>query len=105
MSEMQRLLDVQTSHGPSLVLHKLQGRSGSGSDECSDDRSSDGKMGDGNYPPLGMRKEAEDNNARKINLHCHNQILDEIVNRERLEYDPTRVYTDQKEEDEDSDID
>ena len=63
------------------------------------------KMGDGNYPPLGMRKEAEDNNARKINLGCHNQILDEIVNRERLEYDPTRVYTDQKEEDEDSDID
>ena len=63
------------------------------------------KFEDGNNPPLGMRKEAEDNNARKINLGCHNQILDEIVNRERLEYDPSRVYTDQKEEDEDSDID
>ena len=104
MSEIQRALDVQTSHGSSLLLHKLQGRSDSGSDECSDDMCSDGKMGDDNYPPLGMRKEAEDNNAMKINRDCHNQILDEIVNRERLEYDPTRVYTDQKEEDEDSDM-
>lgn len=45
-------------------------------------------------PPSRVRKEAEKRNALKISEESHNFILDEITRRERLEYDPSRVFVD-----------
>ena len=41
----------------------------------------------------GLRRDAEAKNAMNISVGTHNSILDEIKRRERLEYDPSRVYT------------
>ena len=53
-------------------------------------------------PPNRLRKEADKKNALKINEESHNFILDEIIRRERLEYDPRRVFVDGDEEEYDS---
>lgn len=45
-----------------------------------------------NLPPARARNKAIDNRTQKISDESHNMILDEIINRERLEYDPTRVF-------------
>jgi hypothetical protein len=44
-----------------------------------------------NMPPKRVHKTAERNEALKISEDSHNFILDEIIRRERLEYDPSRV--------------
>ena len=41
----------------------------------------------------------------KISEESHNFILDEITRRERLEYDPSRVFVDGDEEEYDSESD
>ena len=41
----------------------------------------------------GLRRDAEAKNAMNISLDTHNSILDKIQRREKLEYDPSRVYT------------
>ena len=52
----------------------------------------------------GLRRDAEAKNAMNISLGTHNFILDEIQRRERLEYDPSRIYTgEMAESDSDSD--
>ena len=51
-----------------------------------------------NMPPSRERKEAEKKKALKISEQFHNFILDEITRRERLEYDPSRVFFDVDEE-------
>jgi hypothetical protein len=45
-----------------------------------------------NMPPKRVHKTAERNEALKISEGSHNFILDEIIRRERLEYDPSRVF-------------
>ena len=44
-----------------------------------------------NQPPRGLRDEAIIHRAQKINDESHYMIMDEIIRRDRLEYDPTRV--------------
>jgi hypothetical protein len=44
-----------------------------------------------NVVSTGVHKTAERNEALKISEDSHNFILDEIIRRERLEYDPSRV--------------
>ena len=52
-----------------------------------------------NMPPSRRMKEAKANGALKISEESHNFILDEIIRRDRLEYDPTRVYFGEEDED------
>ena len=54
----------------------------------------------GNMAPNRRQKEAKANGALKISEDSHNFILDEMVRRDRLEYDPMRVYAGEEEEDE-----
>ena len=68
------------------------------------------KISPTNMPPNRIRKQAIDKNALKISDDSHNFILDEIVRRDALEYDPNRVYTgnevnDEEEEDPEDDDD
>ena len=44
-----------------------------------------------NLPPASIRRQAREANAERISDESHNFILDEILRRERLEYDPMRV--------------
>ena len=51
-----------------------------------------------------VRQEAAEKNAMKISEESHEFILDEMSRRERLEYDPSRVFVaadEDSEEDED----
>ena len=58
-----------------------------------------------NMIPAGARRLLDGKIAEKISETSHNFILDEILRRERLEYDPSRVYTgDLAEPDSDSDV-
>ena len=52
-----------------------------------------------NLPPRGRRDQAFKQKAKKISDDSHNWILDEIVRRERLEYDPSLVLVDGDDED------
>ena len=56
-----------------------------------------------NMPPSQRRKEATKNDAIKISKDSHYLIGDEILLRDRLEYDTSREFggTDQEEEEED----
>ena len=56
-----------------------------------------------NRIPRNARKEATKKHALKISDDSHNSILDEIISRERLEYDPSRVLVGDEDEDEDED--
>jgi hypothetical protein len=47
-----------------------------------------------NMPSSRARSQAMENNAFRISEDSHNFILDEILRRERIEYDPSRVYDD-----------
>ena len=61
-----------------------------------------------NRIPRNARKEATKKHALKISDESRNSILDEIIRREILEYDPRRVLVGGEDEDEydsDSDID
>ena len=53
-----------------------------------------------NMPPSKRQKEAKANGALKISEESHNFILDEIFRRDRLEYDPTRVFFGEEDESE-----
>ena len=53
-----------------------------------------------NMPPSKRQKEAKANGALKISEESHNFILDEIIRRDRLEYDPTRVFFGEEDESE-----
>ena len=56
--------------------------------------------------PRIVRKAATEANAMRISEDSHNFILDEIVRRERLEYDPrSRVLVGDEEEDLDCESD
>ena len=54
----------------------------------------------GNMPPSRANKGGSAKDALKLCEDSHNFILDEITRRERLEYDPDRVYEGQEQEDE-----
>ena len=54
-----------------------------------------------NRIPRNARKEATKKNSLKISDDSHNFILDEIIRRERLEYDPSKVLVGDEDEDED----
>ena len=56
-----------------------------------------------NMPPSQRRKEATKKGAIKISEDSHYFIGDEILLRDRLQYDPSRVFggTDEEEEEED----
>ena len=56
-------------------------------------------MFDQNQPPRVMKSKAIEKGAKKINDDSHHKIMDEIVRRESLEYDPTRVLVGEEEED------
>jgi hypothetical protein len=43
-------------------------------------------------PPKRAQKRAQENGALKISEDSHNVILDEILRRDRMEYDPSRVF-------------
>ena len=51
--------------------------------------------------PRNARKEATKKNALNISDDSHNCIFDEIIRREILEYDPSRVLVGDEDEDED----
>ena len=46
-----------------------------------------------------MKRQAIERGAQKINDNSHYKIMDEIIRRESLEYDPTRVLVGEEEED------
>ena len=54
----------------------------------------------GNMPPSRANKGGSAKDALKLCVDSHNFILDEITRRERLEYDPDRVYVGQEREEE-----
>jgi hypothetical protein len=54
--------------------------------------------------PKFMRKQAQDLCALRIDEGSHNIILDEIWNRERLEYDPSRVFAAEEEDEVEEDM-
>ena len=58
-----------------------------------------------NMVPRVVRKATTEANAMRISEDSHNFILDEIVRRERLEYDPSRVLVGDEEEDLDCESD
>ena len=51
-------------------------------------------------PPKRVHKTAEKNEALKISEDSHNFILDEIIRREILEYDPSRVFVGDEDDEE-----
>ena len=51
-----------------------------------------------NQPPRVMKSKALERKAQKINDDSHYKIMDEIVRRESLEYDHTRVLVGEEEE-------
>jgi hypothetical protein len=53
-----------------------------------------------NMHPKRVHKTAERNKALKISEDSHNFILDEIIIRERLEYDPSRVFVGDEDDEE-----
>jgi hypothetical protein len=53
-----------------------------------------------NMPPKRVHETAERNEALKISEDSHNFILDEIIRRERLEYDPSRVFVGDEDDEE-----
>jgi hypothetical protein len=53
-----------------------------------------------NMPPKRVHKTAEKNEALKISEDSHNFILDEIIRRERLEYNPSRVFVGDEDDEE-----
>jgi hypothetical protein len=53
-----------------------------------------------NMPPKKVHKTAERNEALKISEDSHNFILDEIIRKERLEYDPSRVFVGDEDDEE-----
>ena len=53
-----------------------------------------------NMPPCRRQKEAKTNGALTISEDSHNFMLDEIIRRDRLEYDPGRVFFGEEDEDE-----
>ena len=55
-----------------------------------------------NMVPAGPRRNLDGLIAVKISEESHNFILDEVQRRERLEYDPSRVYTEDGNNDSDS---
>ena len=59
-------------------------------------------MSQSNMVPAGPRKNIDGRIAVKISEEYHNFILDEVQRRERLEYDPSRVYTGDEKNDSDS---
>ena len=58
-----------------------------------------------NMPPKRAQKRAQKNEALKISEESHNLILDEIMRRDRLEYDPSRVFVGDEDEEDDEDED
>ena len=56
-------------------------------------------IGPKNPPPRASQEAAIQNKAQKINEDCHHMVMDEILRRERLEYDPTRVLVGDEDED------
>lgn len=56
-------------------------------------------------PPKRAQKRAQKNEALKISEDSHNLILDEIMRRDRLEYDPSRVFVGDEDEEDDEDED
>ena len=52
-----------------------------------------------NRIPINASKEATKKHDLKISDDSHNSILDEIIRRERLEYDPSRVLVGDEDED------
>ena len=52
-----------------------------------------------NQPPRVVKRQATEREAQKINDNSHYKIMDEIIRRESLEYDPTRVLVGEEEED------
>jgi hypothetical protein len=53
-----------------------------------------------NMPPKRAHKTSERNEALKISEDSHNSIFDEIIRRERLEYDPSRVFVGDEDDEE-----
>jgi hypothetical protein len=60
--------------------------------ECCLNRSGDASNFAKQYASEGVHKTAERNESLKISEDSHNSILNEIIRRERLEYDPSRVF-------------
>ena len=56
-----------------------------------------------NMPSARARSQANEVDAMKISEDSHHFIADEILRRNRLDYDPSRVYDEEDEEDEDED--
>ena len=56
-------------------------------------------IGPNNQPPRGVREGATQKRAQKISEDSHHLIMDEIIRRERLEYDPSRVLVGEEDED------
>ena len=54
-----------------------------------------------NMPSARARSQANEVDAMKISEDSHHFVADEILRRNRLEYDPSRVYDEEDEEDED----
>ena len=55
-----------------------------------------------NMPPVS-RNLARENNALRISEESHNFIADEILRRNDIDFDITRVYSQEEEEDEEVD--
>ena len=51
-----------------------------------------------NQPPRVVKSQAIESGAQKINDNFHYKIMDDIVRRESLEYNPTRVLVGEEEE-------
>jgi hypothetical protein len=60
-------------------------------------------FGQDNMPKFG-RKQANGLDLLRIDKGSHNIILDEIWNRERLEYDPSRVFVAEDEDEVEEDM-
>ena len=54
-----------------------------------------------NMPSARARSQANEVDAMKISEHSRHFIADEILRSNRLEYDPSRVYDEEDEEEED----
>ena len=54
-----------------------------------------------NMPPHRAKARVIEHNAERISDNLHNFILDEIVQREALEYNPDRVYNEEDVDEED----
>ena len=53
--------------------------------------------------PSVSRNLARENNAMRISEDSHNFIADEILRRNDIDFDPTRVYSQEEEEDDEVD--